>query len=45
VTAEFAALDFPATNLKVSGQNVTVTGAAAKATPNACTDKFVPMPK
>jgi polygalacturonase len=44
VQAEFANLNFASTNLKVTGDHVTITGAAAKGTPNACTGKFVPMP-
>ena len=34
-----------AVNLKVSGEGVTVTGAPSNGQPNACTDKFVPMPE
>jgi len=45
VLAEHAKLDFVSTNLKVSGENVTITGANAAAKPNACTEKFVPMPE
>jgi polygalacturonase len=44
VLAEFANLNFASTNLKVGGQGVVVEGAQSKATPNACTGKFVPMP-
>jgi polygalacturonase len=44
IQAEFANLNFASTNLKVTGDHVTITGAAAKGTPNACTGKFVPMP-
>jgi len=44
VVAEFAALNFAATNLDVGGEGVTVGGAHWKATPNACVSKFVPMP-
>jgi hypothetical protein len=34
-----------AVNLQVSGEGVTVTGALSNGQPNACTDKFVPMPE
>jgi polygalacturonase len=32
-------------NLKVSGDGVTVTGAPSSGKPNACADKFAPMPE
>jgi polygalacturonase len=32
-------------NLKVDGEDVKVTGAPGKGTPNTCQDKFVPFPK
>jgi polygalacturonase len=44
VQAEYANLDFASTNLKVAGEGVSITGAAAAAKPNSCVDKFVPMP-
>jgi polygalacturonase len=44
VTAEHARLDFAGSNLKAAGENVVVTGADRPGTPNACRDKFVPMP-
>jgi polygalacturonase len=44
VVAENANLNFVSTNLKVSGENVSISGANANSTPNACTGKFIPMP-
>ncbi|HXK07002.1 MAG TPA: glycosyl hydrolase family 28 protein [Verrucomicrobiae bacterium] len=44
VLAEHAALHFVATNLKVTGENVSISGPQAKSTPNACSGKFVTMP-
>jgi len=44
VTAEHANLNFLSTNLKVTGENVTIGGGDTQSTPNACTGKFVPMP-
>jgi polygalacturonase len=44
VTAENARLNFLSTNLKVAGENVTLAGANAESTPNACIGKFIPMP-
>jgi len=44
VTAEHANLNFLSTNLKVTGENVTIGGGNTQSTPNACTGKFVPMP-
>ena len=44
VLAEHANLDFVSTNLKVTGENVMVTGGGAKSRANACAGKFVPMP-
>ncbi len=44
ITAENARLNFLSTNLKVAGENVTLAGANAESTPNACTGKFIPMP-
>jgi hypothetical protein len=34
-----------AVNLKITGTDVTVTGAPAAGKPNACTGKFVPIPE
>jgi polygalacturonase len=47
VLAEYADLKFGpgAVNLRVAGEGVTVTGTPSTGTPNACTDKFVPMPQ
>jgi polygalacturonase len=47
VLAEYADLKFGpgAVNLKVAGEGVTVTGAVSNGKPNACMDKFVPMPQ
>ena len=46
VLAEHADLNFGpgAVNLKVAGDDVAITGAPSNGKPNACTDKFVPMP-
>ena len=44
VIAEHAALSFLSTNLKVTGENVSISGPQSKASPNACSGKFVPMP-
>ena len=46
VTAEHATLTVGPgpMNLKVTGEDVKIDEAAGKGTPNACTDKFVPMP-
>jgi polygalacturonase len=44
VLAEFANLNFAATNLKLSGKGVVISGAQAQVQSNACTGKFVPMP-
>jgi polygalacturonase len=44
VLAEHAVLNFASTNLKVTGENVTVTGAKSLGAPNSCAEKFVPMP-
>jgi polygalacturonase len=46
VIAEHADLKFGpgAVNLKVAGDDVAITGSPSKGKPNACTDKFVPMP-
>jgi polygalacturonase len=45
--AEYADLKFGpgAVNLKAAGQGVTVTGTPSNGKPNACTDKFVPIPR
>ncbi|MGA2270923.1 MAG: glycosyl hydrolase family 28 protein [Bryobacteraceae bacterium] len=47
VTAEHADLKFGPgpVNFRLSGEDVTITGAPGKGNPNACKDKFVPMPK
>jgi polygalacturonase len=45
VMAEHAVLNLLSTNLRVSGEDVTVTGPAAAGTPNACREKFVAMPE
>jgi polygalacturonase len=46
VIAEHADLKFGpgAVNLKVAGDDVVLTGSPSNGKPNACTDKFVPMP-
>ena len=46
VIAEHADLNFGpgAVNLKVAGEDVHVTGSTSNGKPNACLDKFVPMP-
>jgi polygalacturonase len=47
VIAEHADLKYGpgAVNLKVAGEGVTVSGTPANGKPNACTDKFAPMPQ
>jgi polygalacturonase len=47
VVAEHADLKYGPgpVNLKVSGEDVAVTGAPSNGQPNACRDKFVPMPE
>jgi polygalacturonase len=45
VQTEHADLNFVSTNLKATGENVKIIDLAAKPVPNACTDKFVPMPQ
>jgi polygalacturonase len=47
VIAEHAELNFGpgAVNLQVKGEDVKVTGTPATGTPNACKDKFVPLPE
>jgi len=32
-------------NFRPSGEDVTISGVSGKGAPNACTGKFVPMPK
>jgi len=46
VIAEHAALAYGPgpMNLKVKGEDVSIAGTPAKGAPNACMDKFVPMP-
>ena len=47
VMAEHAALTYGPgpMNLKVSGEDVTIEGTPGTAAPNACTGKFVPLPR
>jgi polygalacturonase len=47
IVAEHADLKFGpgAVNFRPTGEDVTIAGAAGRGSPNACKDKFVPMPK
>ena len=47
IVAEHADLKFGpgAVNFRPTGEDVTITGAAGQGSPNACKDKFVPMPQ
>jgi len=44
VAAEHADLKFGAVNLKISGEDVSVSSMPGSGSPNACRDKFVPLP-
>ncbi len=45
VEARHADLTFRGVNLEVRGEDVTVKGPAVNGRPNACADKFVPLPE
>jgi polygalacturonase len=47
IVAEHANLKFGpgAVNFRPTGEDVTIAGAAGRGSPNACRNKFVPMPR